>query len=133
VKSPLRTPRNKRRQLASVYGTVDAAFELVVKRKHQSIRKGQNLSHKYGGDTLRRIDPVIGVEKSCPGQAPAAATVWARLQIDHVAEPPSQRDARKEIDVVRQRGIGRLENSGFDIADLILMWWTAPAPGIEVP
>src|ERR1700674_865814 len=49
---------------------------------------------------LRRIDPVIGVEESGPGETAGAAAVRPRLH-------------------VRERGIGRLQSFGFYMADLV--------------
>jgi hypothetical protein len=52
--------------------------------------------------TLRRIDPVIGIEETGPRQAAGAAAVRPRLHDDHVAETPSKWNAWKEINIVRE-------------------------------
>src|SRR5262249_31688888 len=106
--------------ISRIDGTVNAALELAIERKRGPISKGQNLRHEHGSDALRRINPVIGVEETGPGQTTGAPAVRPRLHVDHVAKTPSERNARKEIDVVRKRAIGRLQNSGFNMADLIL-------------
>ena len=83
----------------------------------------------------RRIDPVIGVEQACPGKATGLAAVRDRPGIDHVAEPPFQPDARKQIDVVRKRGVGRSHHADVEIADLVLTPSTqrSPAAGCAWP
>src|SRR5262249_44430500 len=103
-----------------IHGAVDAAFELAVERKRRPIGKGQNLGHEHGSDALCRIDPVISIEETRPRKTAGAAAVRPRLHVDHVAKTPSQRNARKEIDIVRECRIVRLHNSGLDLADLIL-------------
>src|SRR6516162_2828946 len=100
-----------------IHGTINGALEPTVERKRGPISKGQNLRHEHGSEALRRIDPIISIEETRPGEAAGAAAVRSRRHVDHVAKAPSQRDARKEIDVVRERGIRRLQNT---CADLIL-------------
>src|SRR5260370_30834627 len=106
--------------LACFHSSVDTAFELTVDPQCALIRKRQHLGHKNGRDTSFRIDPIIGVEKTAPGQAAGTAAVWNGLHVDHVTEAPFEAAAGKEIDVVGRRRDCRFQDAGFDGADLIL-------------
>src|SRR5215831_3966307 len=75
--------------LRRAHRPVHAALEVAVDAQRVMVREGQNLGHEHGGDMLRRIDPVIGVEQSRPGEAAGAAATWHCPHGDHVAEPPA--------------------------------------------
>src|SRR5437879_13045647 len=80
---------------------VDAALEAPVEAEHARVGEGQDLRHDDSGDAPRRIEPEIAVEDAAPAQRSGAAALRSRLDVDHAGEPPSERAAGEEIDVVR--------------------------------
>jgi hypothetical protein len=64
----------------SGYRAVYPAFELREQLQHLVVRERQKLRHDRAGDSLRRIEPEVGVEQSGPGDplAGTAKTVSSR-------------------------------------------------------
>src|SRR6187399_530026 len=76
---------------------INPALELPIGDKRRFVDEGQDLRHDDARDPRRRVDPVIGVEQPGPSQAAGPAAIGHRAGIDHVAEPPAQPDAWKQI------------------------------------
>src|SRR5215472_4505254 len=79
---------------------VDAALELAVEGDGLVVGEGQELGQEHSGDALMRVEPVIGVENSAPGDAGGTAAVGPGLRCHHVAEAPFARHAREEVEIV---------------------------------
>src|SRR5207245_2220861 len=71
-------------------------------------------------EALGGVEPVIGVEDPAPAHRAGAPAVWSGLHVQHVAEPPSDRGAGEEIDVVGARRSRRLHDAGRDVAGVVL-------------
>src|SRR5215472_770144 len=99
---------------------VDAALELAVERDGLVVGEGQDLGQKHPGDSLLRVEPVIGIIYTGPSYAADAAPVWPWLRVDHVPQAPFARNAGEEIDIVRTLRVCRLHDAGIDVADLVL-------------
>src|SRR6202453_5174638 len=79
---------------------VDSTFELAICAQSADVGKRQHLGHEHGGYTPRRINPVIGVEKTAPSKAAGAAAVRNRFHVDQMTKAPFAGDVRKQVDVV---------------------------------
>src|SRR6516164_5114920 len=88
------------RSLCCLQPAIDAAFELAVEGDGAVVGEGQELAQKHTGDTFLRIEPVIGVEYSRPGDATGTPPIGPRERGDHVTEPPFARHVGEEIDIV---------------------------------
>src|ERR1700735_1399942 len=91
---------------------IDAALKGRVEVHRPMIGEGQDLRHDDAGQSALRIEPVIGVEDAGPCDAAGAAPVGARLRRQHIAKTPAHRLTGKEVDVVGQRRIVRLQDAG---------------------
>src|SRR6516162_140958 len=99
--------RLRRLQLA-----IDAALKLAVERDGFMVGEGQELAQKHPGDALVRIQPVIGVENSAPGDAAGAAAVGPRQRVDHVPKTPFARNSGKQVQIVCELRVRRLPQAG---------------------
>src|SRR5215831_21207466 len=72
---------------------VDAALELAVERDGLVVGEGQDLGQKHPGDSLLRVEPVIGIIYTGPSYAADAAPVRKAL------------DAPLDIVLVRKIGV----------------------------
>ena len=109
----------------AVLGTVavklatNPVFELSINLKSLSVGKGEDLHHDHAGDSRRRVDPIIRVQQAGPCEAAHLATAEDGINVDHVSKPPSQLNARKQIHVVRQHRVCRLEDPCPEVANLV--------------
>src|SRR5215213_4613506 len=96
---------------------VYAALELAEEAQHRRVGEGQHLGQDYAGDAACRIEPVIAVEDAGPADRAGAAAVRSGLQVDHVAEAPADRGARKQVEIVGPLRRDAAQYAGRQIAD----------------
>ena len=80
-----RTRQGQSKQSGRGYRLIYATLELGVELHDRRIHERQDLRQDNAGDTLRRVDPEIGVGQPGPGQAAAAAASGTLLRIDQEA------------------------------------------------
>src|SRR5271169_5230263 len=67
------------------YRLIYATLELGVELHDSRIHERQDLCQHNAGDTLRRVDPEVGVGEPGPGQTATAAASGTLLRIDQEA------------------------------------------------
>src|SRR5262245_11015280 len=72
----------------------DATLEFAVERDGLVVGEGQDLGQKHPGDSLLRVEPVIGIIYTGPSYAADAAPIRPWLRVDHVPPGPICKECR---------------------------------------